>query len=49
VAWASVNGQAAALLSRDGAVFAVCTVSAGAEGIDQVLWMFNPEKLAAVA
>jgi RNA polymerase sigma-70 factor (ECF subfamily) len=48
VAWASMNGQAAALLSRDGAVFAVCTISASAEGIDRVLWVFNPDKLAAV-
>jgi hypothetical protein len=36
-------------LSRDSAVFAVCTVSACAEGIDQVLWVFNPDKLAAVS
>jgi len=49
VAWASINGQAAARLSRDGAVFAVCTVSACAEGIEQVLWVFNPDKLAAVS
>jgi RNA polymerase sigma factor (sigma-70 family) len=49
VAWASMNGQAAALLSRDCAVFAVCTLSASAEGIDQVWWVFNPEKIAAVS
>jgi RNA polymerase sigma-70 factor (ECF subfamily) len=48
VAWVSVNGQAAARLSREGTVFAVCTVSACADGIDQVLWMFNPDKIAAV-
>jgi RNA polymerase sigma-70 factor (TIGR02957 family) len=49
VASASINGQAAVLLSRDGAVFAVCTVDASAEGIDRVLWVFNPDKLAAVS
>jgi len=49
VAWANMNGQAAAVLSRDGTVFAVCTISASAEGIDQVLWVFNPDKIAAVA
>jgi RNA polymerase sigma-70 factor (ECF subfamily) len=49
VAWASMNGQAAALLSRDGAVFAVCTVRACAEGIDRVLWVFNPDKIAALS
>lgn len=49
VAWASLNGQAAAVLSRDGAVFAVGTVSASAEGIDHVLWVFNPDKITAVS
>jgi RNA polymerase sigma-70 factor (ECF subfamily) len=49
VAWASMNGQAAALLSRDGTVFAVCTVRACAEGIDRVLWVFNPDKIAALS
>lgn len=48
VQWANTNGQASAVLRRDGAVHAVLTVSASAEGIDQVLWMFNPEKIAAV-
>ncbi|MEU4408953.1 RNA polymerase sigma-70 factor [Streptosporangium sp. NPDC023963] len=49
VEWASLNGQAAALLSRDGAVFAVATVNASAQGIDQVLWMMNPAKINSVA
>ncbi|WP_329080458.1 MULTISPECIES: RNA polymerase sigma-70 factor [unclassified Streptosporangium] len=49
VEWASVNGQASALLRRDGAVFAVLTVDASDRGIDQVLWMMNPAKLAAVS
>ncbi|UWP79107.1 RNA polymerase sigma-70 factor [Dactylosporangium fulvum] len=47
VAWSSVNGQPSALLSRDGAVFAVVAVVASADGIDQVLWMMNPAKLGA--
>jgi RNA polymerase sigma-70 factor (ECF subfamily) len=49
VGWATVNGQEAALLSRDGTVFAVCTVEASAEGIDQLLWVFNPDKLTALS
>lgn len=49
VSWADVNGQAAALLSRGGTVFAVCTASASAEGIERLLWVFNPDKLAAVS
>ncbi|MFI7152140.1 RNA polymerase sigma-70 factor [Nonomuraea sp. NPDC050022] len=49
VAYASTNGQSAALLSRDGEVFAVLTVNASEQGIDQVLWMMNPAKITAVS
>jgi len=44
---ATTNGQASALLSKDGVVFAVLTVTASAAGIDQVLWMMNPGKITA--
>lgn len=47
VQWASANGQTAALLRRDGEVFAVLTVNASDQGIDQVLWMMNPAKITA--
>ncbi|MEV0234858.1 RNA polymerase sigma-70 factor [Nonomuraea sp. NPDC050786] len=49
VRYASTNGQASALLSRDGQVFAVLTVNASEQGIDQVLWMMNPDKITAVS
>lgn len=49
VSWATTNGQAAALLGNDGTAFAVLTVNASAEGIDQVLWMMNPAKITAAA
>lgn len=49
VRWATTNGQTSAVLLRDGAVYGVLTVTASAEGIDQVLWMVNPEKITAVA
>jgi RNA polymerase sigma-70 factor (ECF subfamily) len=49
VRWVSTNGQTAAVLSRDGAAIAVLAVTASAEGIEQLLWMMNPEKLAAVS
>ncbi|GIH12990.1 RNA polymerase sigma-70 factor [Rugosimonospora africana] len=49
VAWTSVNGQPAALLSRDGTVFAVLAVTASTEGIDQLLWVMNPAKLTGVS
>lgn len=46
---AEVNGQPSMLLSKGGEVFAVLTVVASRQGIDQVLWMMNPHKLGAVA
>lgn len=49
VRWAETNGQAAAVLWRGDTVYGVLTVSASADGIDQVLWMVNPAKIAAVA
>ncbi|SDD48055.1 RNA polymerase sigma-70 factor [Glycomyces harbinensis] len=49
VEWAMVNGQAAAVLRRDGAVYAVVAVSAGDDGIDQVLWIVNPDKTTGVS
>ncbi|MEV1004904.1 RNA polymerase sigma-70 factor [Nonomuraea sp. NPDC050202] len=49
VTWADVNGQAAALLSRDGVVFTVLALNTSDRGIDQVLWMMNPAKLSAVS
>ncbi|MGW5265004.1 RNA polymerase sigma-70 factor [Microbispora sp. NPDC004025] len=49
VEWADVNGQSAALLRRDGELFTVLTVNASDEGIDQVLWLMNPAKIAALS
>jgi len=49
VRWADTNGQTSAVLRRDGTVYGMVTVSVSAEGIDRVLWMFNPEKLPAPA
>jgi RNA polymerase sigma-70 factor (TIGR02957 family) len=48
----STNGQTSVVLRREGGarpIHAVLTVSASTEGIDQVLWMMNPEKIAAVS
>jgi RNA polymerase sigma-70 factor (TIGR02957 family) len=49
VRWASTNGQPSAVLSRDGTVYGVLALSATTEGIDQVLWILNPEKVAALS
>jgi Sigma-70, region 4 len=43
------NGQAAVLISRDGAVVALATVNASAQGIEEILWMMRPSKLAAIS
>jgi RNA polymerase sigma-70 factor (TIGR02957 family) len=40
------NGSWSAVASRDGEVFVAISISASADGIDQVQWMLNPEKLA---
>ncbi|MFE4078717.1 RNA polymerase sigma-70 factor [Paenarthrobacter sp. YIM B13468] len=44
------NGQASMVLARkdDGFPFAVVTVTVSQQGIDQVLWMMNPEKLGGI-
>jgi RNA polymerase sigma-70 factor (ECF subfamily) len=42
------NGQGCALISRDGAVVALVTVGASEEGIDQIMWILRPSKLAGV-
>ncbi|WP_213806715.1 RNA polymerase sigma-70 factor [Granulicella sp. dw_53] len=49
LSWIEANGQASVLLSRDGVVFTLATVDASPEGIDQILWMMNPAKLAAIS
>jgi RNA polymerase sigma-70 factor (ECF subfamily) len=47
VEWGTVNGQAAALLRRDGELSGVITADATDEGIGQVLWLLNPAKIGA--
>lgn len=47
IAWTRVNGQHAAVLSWDGVVKTISTITAGEDGIQQVMWLMNPEKLEA--
>jgi len=42
------NCQGCALISRDSAVVALVTVGASEDGIDQIMWMLRPSKLAGV-
>jgi RNA polymerase sigma-70 factor (ECF subfamily) len=41
------NGQSCVALARRGVVCAVVTVNASAQGIDQLMWMMRPSKIAA--
>jgi RNA polymerase sigma-70 factor (ECF subfamily) len=43
------NGQRCALISRDGGSVALVTVGASAEGIDEIMWILRPSKLAGVS
>jgi len=43
-----VNGQPAALITREGGLVALLVLEAGPQGIHRLLWMMNPEKLSAV-
>lgn len=49
VTWIETNGQASALLSRDGIPVALATIDASAQGIDQIMWILRPSKLAAIS
>lgn len=48
LAWVETNGQAAVLVSRDGVPVALTTIDASAQGIDQIMWILRPSKLAAI-
>ncbi|MFG1927005.1 RNA polymerase sigma-70 factor [Cryptosporangium sp. NPDC048952] len=46
--WGDVNGQVAAVLSRNGTTVAVGTVTASDEGITEIYWVLNPVKLTGL-
>jgi RNA polymerase sigma-70 factor (TIGR02957 family) len=47
VRWMTANGRPAAALHRGDTLLGMVTVDASEDGIEQVLWMMNPDKLAA--
>ena len=49
VKWAEVNGQWSVLILRDGAAVALATIDASAQGINRILWIMRPSKLAAIS
>lgn len=46
--WIETNGQASVRIARGDVTSAVATVIASARGIDQILWLMRPSKLAAL-
>ena len=48
LAWVEANGQAAVLVSRDGVPVALTTINGSEQGIDQIVWILRPSKLAAI-
>lgn len=48
IEWVEVNGQPAATLSEEGTITAIVTVTTGADGIRQLLWIMSPDKLGHV-
>lgn len=43
------NGQASALITREGVAVALATIDVSSDGIDQIMWIMNPEKLASIS
>ncbi|MEU6343168.1 RNA polymerase sigma-70 factor [Streptomyces sp. NPDC046977] len=46
IRWVEANGRPAALVSMDGAVVALVTADVSAQGIERVMWVVTPAKLA---
>jgi RNA polymerase sigma-70 factor (TIGR02957 family) len=47
VRWVTTNGRPAVVLQRGDTPLGVVTIDASEDGIEQVLWMMNPDKLTA--
>jgi RNA polymerase sigma-70 factor (ECF subfamily) len=48
VQWVTTNGQASAVMRRGDTLLGLVTINASEAGIDQVLWMMNLDKIAAL-
>jgi RNA polymerase sigma-70 factor (ECF subfamily) len=44
-----INGQASILISRSGDTAGLVAIDASAQGIDQIMWIMRPSKLAAIS
>lgn len=47
--WIEANAQASVVILRDGAVVGLVTITASVQGIDQIMWVMRPSKLAAIS
>ncbi|NUR25372.1 MAG: sigma-70 family RNA polymerase sigma factor [Catenulispora sp.] len=43
--WVTANGQAAVVVRHGAVTSGMITISASADGIEQIFWMFNPDKI----
>ena len=48
ITWIQANGNFAALLFRDGRPYALVSAETSAAGIEQIMWVLNPAKLASL-
>jgi RNA polymerase sigma-70 factor (ECF subfamily) len=49
LSWIEANGQACVRILRADGVGALATISASAQGIDQIMWFMRPSKLLAIS
>lgn len=49
LAWVETNGQVSVLMSRNGIPAALAPIDASVQGIDQIMWIMRPSKLAAIS
>lgn len=49
ITWVEANGKVAALVSREGRAYALVSAETSDAGIEQIMWMMNPAKLASIS
>src|SRR4051794_4378562 len=47
--WVTANGQVSVVVRHEGSVRCFLTITASTDGIDELMWIFNPDKLAALS
>jgi hypothetical protein len=49
ISFVDANGQACMLMSRESEVVALASIDASEDGIDQIMWIMRPSKLAGIS